>query len=170
MLRKLLPIVIINVLLLYVSTVSVYSNNRAHKTRLPKQLIQQLMDIYYDDYKGNVNKLIKHTRVRKEDLNNDNNAEYLVLVSNVNFCGSAGCQLEIYHKGSNEYECMLDVGEYNVDSIVYLYDVDVNSIKVLKTSTNGYFDLACFKENRTVGKAAWKLKFNGKRYVIVEGS
>ena len=61
MVKKLLPVVIINLLLLYISIATVYSKNQQHKVKLPKEFLKQVVGDNdpetYDKYNGNLSKL-----------------------------------------------------------------------------------------------------------------
>lgn len=172
MLKKLLPVIGINLLLIYLSDVPAYSNNIVQKVGVPKGLIEQVIEDndpgtwLEGEYKGNISKLTKKITLKKQDLNGDGKSEYLILANSITLCGSGGCELWIYHKEADKYQALHPRG----NDVVQLYDLNSDSIKVLSTFTNGYKDLECFVGSRVSYDGISKviLKFNGKRYERIE--
>lgn len=172
MLQRILPIISINLLVIYLSVVPAYSISLVQKTKVPKGLIEQVIEDndpgtwLEGEYKGNVSKLTRKITLKKQDLNNDGKSEYLILANSITLCGSGGCELWIYHKEANKYQAL----HPNGNDVVPLYDLNSDSIKVLSTFTNGYKDLECFVGSRVSYDGISKviLKFNGKRYERIE--
>jgi hypothetical protein len=166
--KKVFLIVAASLIILYVGDVSGYSNNPKSKKKLPKNLMEKIIEDtdsgrwLYQEYKGNINKISKNIKERHQDLNNDKEDEYFILAFSVEFCGTGGCELWIYHKGENTYKAIHPVD----NETIVLRGLDANSMKVLKTSTNGYFDLECFEGSKFSYQGIKKvvLKFNGTRY------
>lgn len=162
MIKKLLLIVIINILLIYAGTAFVYSHNQKYKGNIPRDLLEQVMidndPETYTKYKGNPYKLSKAVKSDKQDLNGDNKPEYIMVGNSPFVCGSGGCQLWIYQKDlkTNKYQAI-----HPIDAQSVL--LRNSKVKVMKTTTNGYFDLECF-EGSLNDKEQVILKFNGQRY------
>lgn len=166
--KKLFSVIVISIILLYIGNIAVYSSNQEIRKKLPKNLMEQIIEDtdsgrwLYQEYKGNISKISKNIKVRKQNLDNDKEDEYFILVFSAAFCGTGGCDLWIYRKEKDIYEAIHPID----NETIVLRGLDANSIKVLKTSTNGYFDLECFEGNKFSYQGIKKvvLKFNGKRY------
>lgn len=143
-------------------TLLVYPQSQQYKAKLSKNLLEQVLvdndPETYSKYKDNFKKLSKAVRAKKQDLNGDGKEEYIILGNSPFVCGSGGCQLWIYQKGldTNKYQAIHPID----DQAVLLRN---DSIKVTKTTTNGYFDLECLEGSYQSEKKI-VLKFNGTRY------
>ena len=131
-----------------------------------KQLLQDdasARDCLRESYGGNESKLFQKFKVKRVDLNNDGQAEYIVEAND-------------YNTGTGQGECFGDWREHN-DIWVYakvadgyeqlLPSVFSLNLQLLKTMTKGYRNLKSVSYNST-SMVETTYKFDGNRYKAVE--
>jgi hypothetical protein len=145
------------VALLASSRISLQTENTKPKS-LPSGVLQALArdeKDYCDQFLGDFKKNCKQTfranlMWREVELSPQGRAAFLIEIHSVGACGSAGCTLYVF------------VQQRNTEFVQVLGDVgDLDSVKILKSATGGYYDIQKTWRN---GKTETVYKWDGKRY------
>jgi len=100
---------------------------------------------------GGVRAAEANMSVKEVDLNRDGVSEYEVELSGPCTCGMVNCSIYLYRQTPGGFELILD-GAAGF------------GFEVLKTSTNGYFDLRVTARNNAATQNRTTYKFDGKQY------
>ena len=152
---------LICVLVLAFGAFAVAANAQAHGEReAPKDVRSRLFKQALADSgerecieqeEGGVRAAEEKMSVEEVDLNRDGVSEYEVELSGSCACGMVNCSIFLYRQTPGGFELILD-GAAGF------------GFEVLKTSTNGYFDLRVTARNNAATQDRTTYKFDGKQY------